>query len=90
MSEVAKEFNLAFQVDEWHFRLECAVRNVSAVHMVMECGHFGEGDLLPALYAAGDYLDNLQREFRGMLDSYFAQVQEEEKRKEAAQCPQEL
>lgn len=87
MSEVAKEFNLAFQADEWCYRLGCAVRNVSAVHMAMECGHFGEGDLLPDLYAAGDYLDNLQREFRGMLDSYFAQAQEEAKRKEAAQCP---
>ncbi len=87
MSEVAKEFNLAFQADEWYYRLGCAVRNVFAVHTAMECGNFSEGDLLPALFAAGDYLDNLQREFRGMLDSYFAQAQEEAKRKEAAQCP---
>ena len=85
MSE--KERGFAVRADEWHFRLECAVRNVFAIHTAMECGHFSEGDLLPALFAAGDYLDNLHKEFRGMLDSYFAQVQEEAKRKEAAQCP---
>lgn len=88
MSEEKKGFGLAIQADEWCYRLGCAVRNVFAIHTAMEYGHFSEGELLPALFAAGDYLDNLQREFRGMLDSYFAQAQEEAKRKEAAQCPQ--
>ena len=87
MSEEKKEFGLAIQADEWCYRLGCAVRNVFAVHTAMECGHFSDGDLLPALYAAADYLDDLHKEFRGMLDSYFAQAQEEAKRKEAAQCP---
>lgn len=87
MSEEKKESGFAVQADEWHFRLECAVKNVMAVHEAMSEGHFSGADAQPALFAAWDYLDNLQREFRGMLDSYFAQAQEEEKRKEAAQCP---
>lgn len=84
MSE--KERVFAVQADEWHFRLECAVKNLMAIHTAMSA--CSEEYTQPALFAAWDYLDNLQRGFRGMLDSYFAQVQEEEKgRKEAAQCP---
>lgn len=86
MSEEKKESGFAVQADAWCYRLGCAVRNVFAIHTAMECGHFSEGDLLPALYAACDHLDDLHKEFRGMLDSYFAQAQEA-KRKEAAQCP---
>lgn len=86
MSE--KERVFAVQADEWHFRLECGVKNVMAVHEAMSDGNFSGADAAPALFAAWDYLNNLQREFREMLDSYFAQVQKEEKgRKEAAACP---
>lgn len=89
MSEGKSELVFAVLADEWHFRLECGVKNVMAVHEAMSDGNFSGADAAPALFAAWDYRNNLQREFRGMLDSYFAQVQEEEKgRKEAAQCPQ--
>lgn len=83
MSEKKDECGLAIQADEWHFRLECAVKNVMAVHEAMSEGNFSGADAQPALFAAWDYLDRLQTEFRCMLDSYFAQ----EKRKEGAQCP---
>lgn len=79
MSEGKSELVFAVQADEWHFRLECGVKNVMAVHEAMSDGNFSGADAAPALFAAWDYLNNLQREFREMLDKYF----EQEKRKES-------
>ena len=72
----AKKWTLG-EMDDICFRLSCGVGMVMAVHECIERGDLKSESYSDALFGAYDYLSNLVKEMRGVIDSSLAEAREE-------------
>ena len=66
-----KEKNTLADLDDLHFRLSCGVGLIGAVHECIEHGAFKSEAYVDALFGAYDYLDDLVKQMKEVIDLEF-------------------